>query len=210
MSLQPGQSIHATETLEPLPRVLTNGLAAVAFFGFLSFVLTTSLFLYLTYKFIIWRIRSQADKGVNQFILLVYNLVIADIQQSLAFLLNSRWLIENKINVGTSTCWAQGWFVSTGDLASSVWIFAIGVHTFLALVKGYRVPSTIFYATIVAIWVFVYLLAIIGVVIHPHELYVRAGAWVSQEPGSSQLSFTSILLSPLNNLFQNILQRYSC
>jgi hypothetical protein len=29
-------------------------------------------------------------------------------------------LKNNAIEVGTSTCFAQGWFVSTGDLASSV------------------------------------------------------------------------------------------
>lgn len=106
----------ASRSLSPLPPVLRHGLTAVSFFGFLSFITSTSLFLFLSYRLIYWKVTGQAQRGYNQFILLIYNLVLADIQQSLAFLLPTRWLIEDKINVRTSTCWAQGWFVSTGDL----------------------------------------------------------------------------------------------
>ncbi|OAF61005.1 hypothetical protein VC83_02618 [Pseudogymnoascus destructans] len=42
------------------------------------------------------------------------------------------------MEVGTSMCFAQEWFVSTGDLASSVFICTIAVHTFFAVVKDYR------------------------------------------------------------------------
>lgn len=176
-----------SNTLRPLPPVLQKGLVAVSTFGLLSFFCSTSLFLYLTYKIITWRLSHQRSHQasslsrsppLNQFIFLIYNLLLADIQQALAFLLNISALRNNAIVVGTSTCFAQGWFVSTGDLASSVFICAIAVHTFLGVVKDYRLPTATFYGGIAGLWVFIYGLAILGPLMHPGDFYVRASAWV--------------------------------
>lgn len=166
-------------TLDPLPRVLKRGLIAVSFLGFLSFVSSSALLFYLTYKLIKWRWCGQASHGYNQFLLLIYNLLMADVQQSLAFLLTARWLAEGKIDVQTPTCFAEGWFVSTGDLASGMWIFAIALHTFFAIVKGKKLPYLIFLAAIAGLWIFIYAMAVTGVVSHKGNFYVRAGAWVS-------------------------------
>lgn len=121
----------------------------------------------------------------NQFLVLIYNLLLADIQQSLAFMLNVSWLWRNALEAGTPACWAQGWFMSIGDLASTVFIAAIAVHTYLGVIKGYRLPTGPFYWAIAALWSFVYGAAILGVIItmNGHDeggLYVRAGAWVSR------------------------------
>lgn len=123
----------------------------------------------------------------NQFLVLIYNLLLADIQQSLAFMLNISWLTRDALEAGTSVCWAQGWFMSIGDLASSVFISAIAVHTYLGVVNGYRLPSWAFYSAIIALWSFVYGTALLGMIITANGrdeggLYVRAGAWVSQPP----------------------------
>ncbi len=64
-------------TLEPLPAVLRRGLVAVAFFGILSLVSSVSLFTYLTYRLCVWYHRGQLRDGANQFLLLIYNLVLA-------------------------------------------------------------------------------------------------------------------------------------
>lgn len=165
-------------TLDPLPSVLKRGLMAVSFFGFLSFISSSTLLFYLTLKLVKWRIHGQAREGYNQFLLLVYNLLIADIQQSLAFLLTARWLVEDKIDVHTSTCWAEGWFVSTGDLASGIWIFAIAMHTFFAIIKDRKLPPPAFLSTMVGLWLFIYAMSVAGVASHRKDYYVRAGAWV--------------------------------
>ena len=127
--------------------------------------------------------RLSADPP-NQFLVLIYNLLFADIQQALAFLLNVEWLSENAIQAGTPACWAQGWFLSTGDLASGAFISAIAVHTYLGVIKGYRPPTWAFYSAIGALWAFVFGVAILGVIITENGkstegFYVRAGAWVS-------------------------------
>ncbi|KJR88220.1 uncharacterized protein SPSK_07291 [Sporothrix schenckii 1099-18] len=128
----------------------------------------------------IWkRLRKEPP---NQFLVLIYNLLFADIQQALAFLLNVQWLTSNAVAVGTPTCWVQGWFVSTGDLASSVFITAIAMHTYLGVVRGYRLPTWGFYSVLFALWGFVYGTALLGIIVTNNGegrggLYVRAGAW---------------------------------
>ena len=159
---------------------LHRGLIAVSFFGLLSFTLSVALFFRLA-----WRLISssrKADSGgassrTNQFVILLFNLVFADIQQSIAFLLNIHWLSQNAITVGTSTCWAQGWFVSTGDLSSGLFTLAIALHAFLDIVCDFRLGPKTFWAAIMGLWTFNYMLAIIGMGMHPHDLYERAGAW---------------------------------
>jgi hypothetical protein len=107
-----------------------------------------------------------------------------DIQQGIAFLLNIKHLANNAIEVGTPSCFAQGWFISIGDLASSLFICAIACHTFLGVVKNYRLPSTVFYGIIAALWFFVYFLAALGPLMHREDFYVRASAWVRPDLSS--------------------------
>ncbi|KAK4966405.1 hypothetical protein LTR97_011240 [Elasticomyces elasticus] len=170
-----GSIVSLPTTLAPLPPVLHRGLTAVAVFGFLSFLTSVALFGRLAYRLLTWKRKSQAR--ANQFIILLFNLIFADIQQSIAFLLNVQWLRENAIDVTTSSCWAQGWFVSTGDMASGVFTFVIALHSFMDIVNDYRLGHTAFILTIGACWVFVYACAIIGVALHPGDFYTRAGAW---------------------------------
>lgn len=170
------QSVGLSDTLDPLPSILFRGLIAVSFFGLLSLVTTSSLFLYLTYRLYTWYMQCQLRHGANQFFILVYNLVLADIQQAVAFALTTTYLVHNKLEVGTRTCYANGFFVSVGDLASSVFILNIGLHTFLTIVKGRKLSEKLFYTWIAASWAFVYLMAILTVTLH-RQPYVRAGAW---------------------------------
>ncbi|KAK4176006.1 G protein-coupled glucose receptor regulating Gpa2-domain-containing protein [Triangularia setosa] len=118
----------------------------------------------------------------NQFLVLIYNLLLADIHQAGAFLLNAVWLGKDGIIVHTPACWAQGWLVSTGDLSSSCFITAIAVHTYLAVVRNYTPPQCAVYATVIGLWVFNYLMAALGVILTKNGadgggLYVRAAAW---------------------------------
>lgn len=131
--------------------------------------------------------KTTTRDAPNQFLVLIYNLLLADIQQSLAFLLNAAWLRRDGIIVETATCWAQGWFISTGDLASSAFITTIAVHTYLSVVREYKLPTWAFYCMVSAVWFFIYALAVAGVVITNNGaedggLYVRAAAWVSGNP----------------------------
>jgi hypothetical protein len=168
--------VNAPTTLSPLNPELRRGLTAVTVFGFLSFITSVLLFLVLAYKLLYWHIGKAHNRRINQFIVLIFNLVFADIQQAIAFLLNIEWLRANAIEAGTPTCIAQGWFVSTGDLASGVFTFAIAVHSFMDITFDYRLPYLAFNLTLAVLWTFIYACAIIGLALHP-DLYTRAGAW---------------------------------
>lgn len=148
-------------TIAPLPSELQSSLPIVAALGVVSFVTSFLLFLRLAWQLV--RSRREHDAKVNQFVLLIFNLIIADISQAAAFLINAHWLRQDAITVGTSACWAQGWFISTGDLASGAFTFAIALHAFADIVWNFRLSHKPFVMTIAGLWVFVYLCAILGV-----------------------------------------------
>lgn len=169
-----------------LPPHIQKWLRAVVILGFISFFASVSLLFVLTYKLISWKIKS---KRTNQFVVLIFNLLWADIQQALAFLLNVEWLRLGSLQVQNPVCFAQGWLVSTGDLGSGVWCFAIGLHTFASVILDYRLKPRYFYSTIVILWISILGVSSIGIGLHPNDLYVRSGVWcwISHEYGDLRL-----------------------
>lgn len=129
--------------------------------------------------------RVKASKHPNQFLVLITNLLLADMHQGIAFLLNTEWLRKDAIVVGTPTCFAQGLFVSFGDLASSMFITAIAIHTYLSVVSRRRTPQVRLYVAIAAIWIFIYAMSFIPIAATSNGaefggFFVRAGSWVSK------------------------------
>ncbi|KAI1362699.1 hypothetical protein F5Y08DRAFT_355177 [Xylaria arbuscula] len=152
--------------------------------------------------------RPQGPRYPNQFMVLFLNLLMADLHQAIAFTLNLSWVVRDSIDVETRTCFAQGLFVSIGDLASSLFMSAIAIHTFYSIVYKYRPPHKNLYYYILFIWTFVYLITLLPVAgtlngAADGGFYVRAGAWcwVNREYGDIRLLthyifiFISIVLS---------------
>jgi hypothetical protein len=161
-------------TLPQLPTHIHPWLRAVVTLGFLSFVASVTLFALLAYRLIKWQIKS---KRTNQFAILIFNLLWADIQQSLSFLLNVEWLRLDAVVVENPICFAQGWLISTGDLASGVFCFAIGLHTFASVILDFRLKRRCFFQTIAAMWIFIYGVSVIPVGMYAKDAYVRSGVW---------------------------------
>ncbi|TLD25001.1 hypothetical protein PspLS_05901 [Pyricularia sp. CBS 133598] len=118
----------------------------------------------------------------NQFVVLLYNLLLADLHQSIAFVMSAAWLREDGVLVGTPTCWAQGFFISNGDLAVSLFITAIAVHTYLVVVHEWRPTQKALIMSCICLWMFTYLMAAIGILGTVNGgavggFYVRAAAW---------------------------------
>lgn len=157
-----------------LPANIHIGLRAVVALGFISFAASVTLLFILTYKLILWHIKSKRS---NQFVILIFNLLWADIQQALAFLLNVEWLRLGSLQVDNPVCFAQGWLVSTGDLGSGVWCFVIGLHTFASVVLDYRLSPKAFYVAIAVAWAFIIGVSSIGIGLHGTNVYVRSGVW---------------------------------
>lgn len=224
-----------SQTMYPLEPVFHQGLIALGVLGTISFLSSSLLFMYITYRLIRWQFirRSQQQRlsgtdpnpnaaqdedlslglaerhysrlkvktkfpslpvpqlnnpdrqysrAANPVLLLIYNLLFADIQQSLAFVLSLIWLGEDGIIVPSSTCWAQAWFLTTGKLASSGFLSAISVNTYLTIVRGYKPPQCVFHLSIAAVWIFSYIMTMAGIVATDNGkeyggFYVRAGLW---------------------------------
>lgn len=131
---------------------------------------------------------AQYFEKVNPFPILVYNLLLADMMEAVAYGLSIKWVVANGIYAPSPTCWAQGWLGSTSNLAASMFLSAISVNSFLTIVLGYRLPRWGLYACIGSIWAFIFLVNAAGVLQaesgHFHtasgaSYFMRANVWVS-------------------------------
>lgn len=150
-------------SLEPLPSDLRDGLIPVAVLAMLSVGATLTLISFIVYRLITWRMHYRTFIGYNQYVLLVLNLLIADMQQSSAFLVSWHWIRLDAILAPSAPCFAQAWLLHSGDVSSGFFVLAIAVHTFITAVSGKRIGHKTFFAVIVCIWCFAYLLTGIGV-----------------------------------------------
>jgi hypothetical protein len=157
-----------------LPAHIHPWLRSVVALGFISFFASVSLLFLLTYKLVSWQLRSKRS---NQFVILIFNLLWADIQQALAFLLNVEWLRLGSVEVTNPVCFAQGWLVSTGDLGSGIWCFVIGLHTFASIILDFRLKPRSFYICIFLLWAFILGVSSIGLGMYGQGIYVRSGVW---------------------------------
>lgn len=176
-------------SLDPMPDDLRLALVAPAVMGLLSAMSTLALITFIIYRLASWRKHYKTFIGYNQYVMLVLNLLIADFQQSAAFLISWYWISKRMIVAPTSACFGQGWLLHSGDVSSALFVLAIAVHTFSTAVMGYRISNTVFYSTVLMLWILAYLLTAIGVAMHPNDYFVRAGAWcwVSSEYESERL-----------------------
>ncbi len=161
-------------------------MTAIAVLAFLSLFTTTGLALYLGYRIVV-RARHRYRK--NQLMILVFNLMLADMQQAVGFMLESHWLRIDTIESGSGACWVQGWFKSIGNLSSGLFCLAIGVHTLVYVSCRYQLRTLHFYFAIVLVWAVVFGFAFVGLGMHPDDLYVRAGIAVC---GQTHYRFYSV------------------
>lgn len=169
-------------SLDPLTPVFKTGLIPVALFAMMSLISVSALICFITYRLISWRKHYKEYVGYNQYVLLIYNLLLADLQQSIAFTISFHWLRLDKILAPTAACFVQGWFLHIGDVASGFFVLAIAIHTWFGVVKGVRMPYKWFVASILLIWGLALLLTILGPAMHGDHYFARAGGWVSTIP----------------------------
>ncbi|KAL3463104.1 G protein-coupled glucose receptor regulating Gpa2-domain-containing protein [Aspergillus heterothallicus] len=170
-------------SIDPLPHDHRRGLVAVFVMAILSTIATLILIGFITYRLIFWRSNYARYIGYNQYIILIYNLVIADLIQSLAFLLCAKWYAENKVQTSTAACFLQGFWLQIGDPASGIFILAIAFHTFYMVALGRKLSYRVFVTIVIGLWVFVAILVIIPLGAHGKDVFVPAGAWcwISEE-----------------------------
>jgi hypothetical protein len=166
------------DSLDPLTPVFKDGLIPIALCACMSLVSVTALLLFITHRLISWRKHYKEYVGYNQYIILIYNLLLADLQQSIAFSISFHWLHVNKIVAPSAACFVQGLFLNIGDVASGFFVLAIAIHTWLGVVKAYRMRYSVFVASILFIWLAAILLTIVGPAMYQDRYFAPAGGWV--------------------------------
>ncbi|UJO24898.1 hypothetical protein CLAFUW4_14346 [Fulvia fulva] len=121
-----------------------------------------------------WK-RCRTSLGHNQYVVLVFNLLVADLMQSIGFLITWHWYLVNDIDSSSAACFAQGWMIHSGDLSSGFFVLAIAMHTYFTAVHGGRLSQSTFNAIIAAIWTLAFLLTVIGVGLHTDKYFEKAG-----------------------------------
>lgn len=164
-------------SLDPLTPTFQTGLIPITILAIMSLLSVTALLAFITHRLISWRSHYREYVGYNQYVILIYNLLLADLQQSIAFSISIHWLRIGKILAPTASCFIQGWFLNIGDVASGFFVLAIAVHTWLGVVKGYKMPYKWFVTSILLIWLAALVLTVIGPAMHQDRFYTRAGGW---------------------------------
>ncbi|PKY01200.1 family A G protein-coupled receptor-like protein [Aspergillus campestris IBT 28561] len=167
----------STGNIDPLPSAHRNGLIAVFIMAILSFIATLVLISFITYRLVFWRSNYRRYIGYNQYIVLIYNLVLADLQQSLAFLICLKWIVSDKIEASSTACFLQGFWLQIGDPSSGLFVLAIAIHTFFLVTMGRKISHRMFVISVVSTWVFVAILVIIPIGLYGRSVFIPSGAW---------------------------------
>ncbi|KAL3459983.1 G protein-coupled glucose receptor regulating Gpa2-domain-containing protein [Aspergillus heterothallicus] len=184
--LLPRQSHHN----EPLDASTKAGFIAMGICGLISLAATLSLFLFLTYRFIFWSRYYKRPLVQNQYVLLIYNLLLVDLQQATAFLMCLHWVAKGRVYYPSAACILQGWWIQTADPGSGLFIIAIAMHTCAVVLRGRQLPYRTFVACIVALWAFILVLGFIPVGLYGSETFVISEAgwcWLSPTHESERL-----------------------
>ena len=164
--------------IDPLPSEHRRGLIAVGVTALLSTVATVILFAIITYRLVFWQKYFRNYIGHNQYVILIYNLLLADLQEALGFLFSLHWVHRDALTQNTGVCFAQGWLLQIGDPASGLFVFAIAMHTFVVVVLRWKIPHWVFVGCIVGLWTFCLLLAVIPTARYGKDTYAPTGPWV--------------------------------
>ncbi|KXJ94837.1 hypothetical protein Micbo1qcDRAFT_173595 [Microdochium bolleyi] len=127
-------------------------------------------------------VELPVDKHSNPVITLIYHLLLADVQQSAAFVIGAYWLQYDGIFVPSIPCYAQGWLLGLAKLAAAGFLSIISLNTYLTLVWGYKPPRKLMYWVITFNWIFSFACTLGGVLgtktgLAKGGYYTRAGAW---------------------------------
>ncbi|KAE9366923.1 hypothetical protein N431DRAFT_283099, partial [Stipitochalara longipes BDJ] len=191
-------------SFDPLPDDIRRGMISMGFFGLVSSISTLSLLIFITYRMIYWRKYYDEPIAQNQIFILIYNLLLADFQQALSFLISFYWISQNKLVGPSIACFAQGWLIQIGDMSSGLWVLAIAVHTFVSLVGQKTVPMRTFVCCVISLWLFCLTLTAIGPIMVRKDFFVPAGAWcwinADRQDERLYLHYLWIFISQLGSL----------
>lgn len=156
-----------------------GGLIAIGCLATVSVLFTSVLLSFISWRMIVWKSHYTSFIGRNQPIVLIYQLILADFLQSLGFLISFHWASNHEIVGPNGGCFAQGWLIQLGDVASAFFVLAIAVHTTYQVTLSRSVSYSVFVCSILGVWTFAVLLTSLAPIIGGRYIFLRAGMWAS-------------------------------
>ncbi|KAE8376427.1 G protein-coupled glucose receptor regulating Gpa2-domain-containing protein [Aspergillus bertholletiae] len=186
--------MHLTKRQNATQQLLAGGdragFIAIGVIALCSFVASLSLLSFLTYRFIFWKRYYKRPLAANQYVVLIYNLLLIDIQQATAFLVCLHWVSRGYVYYPSAACTLQGWWIQTGDPGSGLFILAIAMHTGAVVLRGRQLPHRVFVCGVVGLWVFIIVLGVIPVALFRSQTFVISEAgwcWLGPEHQTERL-----------------------
>lgn len=156
-----------------------NGLLAIGCLATLSFMFTSGLLGFISWRMISWQRFYASSIGHNQSIVLIYQLLLADFLQSLGFLISFYWASEREIIGPSDACFVQGWLIQIGDVSSAFFVLAIALHTVYQVAFSKNLSHRGFLTAVSSVWGLALLLTSLAPIIGGRYIFERAGVWVS-------------------------------
>ncbi|KAF3062043.1 hypothetical protein GL218_03765 [Daldinia childiae] len=154
-----------------------NGLLAIGTLATISLIFTSSLLSFVTWRMITWKSHYSSAVGRNQSVVLIYQLILADFLQSLGFLISFHWVAERQIIGPNEACFAQGWLIQLGDVASAFFVLSIAIHTTYQVIISRSLSYKSFIYCVLGIWGLSLLLTSLAPMIGGRFVFQRAGVW---------------------------------
>lgn len=88
----------------------------------------------------------------HSFLTLIHNILMADMVQSVAFMLSTSWWRKNGIFVPSPTCTAQAFFIGLGSNSICFFLISISLNTFCTIVWGYKFSTLVTRIIVVVCW----------------------------------------------------------
>lgn len=166
MDLDGGSYFPAPYSLDVLPASLHGGLIVLGLLAMCSLGATLILIAFLCHYLRIQKKHERLRVQSYQYIILVLSLLLADLQQSSAFVISFHWVHYNRILAPSVPCSLQGWLLQEGDVSSGFFVLAIAVHTYYTTILGRRVSMKTFWSGVALTWILTLLLSVFGVGLH--------------------------------------------
>lgn len=153
---------------------------AMGIIALISLFSSLSLLTYLSYRFVYWQLYYKSPLAKNQYVVLIYNLLLVDLQQSIAFLISLYWVSIGSVHSGEVACYLQGWWIQIGDPGSGLFVLSIALHTGAVVLRGRQVTFKTFIWCVVGLWAFILILGFIPVGLYGKDVFMVSEAnWVS-------------------------------
>jgi hypothetical protein len=172
----------------PIDTLRKRGLLALGVTGIFSTVSTFTLLAFLVPRYVSSKAKAQTENWKSASLLLIINLLIADLLQALAWgMMSWYWITQDEISSETRACLLQGFLINWADLASAFFVFAIALGTWWTLWMEKMINYNKMQFMIIVLWLLPLSLSLVGpLTMSEYFTPVASGAWVSVSRYRSQ------------------------